>query len=370
MNKILYLQSRLRSGGPSNQLSYIIKHLNKDKFEPVIVTISPEKRETARPLFESWGIPIHCLGMGRIEGVLRSKEPLRNIVDDLNPDLVHSQGWRPDLLSAYHLSGLPRVATVRNHAYQDYVMKFGSVRGRIMAWSHLQALKQVDEPVGCSRSVAEYLRSCNVQNASYIQNGVDRNQFHPVNKDNQTKLRNKLELPQNCKVLVSVGHLRKRKDPITVLKGYSCSEASKDSTLIMIGEGPLRSECEAVARSSNKDIRFTGRVENVHEYLQCADMFISASRSEGLPNTVMEASSTALPLVLSNIKPHVEIIDINREAGSLFSVGKPEEMAIKLDKTLSNLDNQPSGASLAIAKKVLNARRMSGEYQNIYSNII
>ena len=45
MKKILYIVSTLERCGPTNQLSYIIKYLDKSKFEPMVLTLSPEPKE-------------------------------------------------------------------------------------------------------------------------------------------------------------------------------------------------------------------------------------------------------------------------------------------------------------------------------------
>ena len=75
-------------------------------------------------------------------------------------------------------------------------------------------------------------------------------------------------------------------------------------TLTILGDGPLRQELEARANSS---VDFLGNVVEVREHLSQSDIFVSASYSEGLPNTVLEAISEGLSLLLSDIPPHIEI---------------------------------------------------------------
>lgn len=367
MGQILYLQSRLRSGGPSNQLYYIVKNLNSDEYTPSIVTLSSEEEETDKPRFLEYGIPVHSLRFGRLEGLLRGGNALKKIVEKHEPAIVHSQGWRPDLLSAYYLGAFPRVSTVRNHAYEDYTMKFGPVQGRIMAWTHLQALQRIEKPVGCSQSVAAYLKSHGVE-ADFIRNGVDRDRFYPVDQTTSRNLRKKLGLSVSALIFVSVGHLRKRKDPLTVIEAFKSSNMSDKGELVMIGEGPLQKECENSARG-NSNIHFTGRVDNVEEYLQASDVFVSASRSEGLPNTVMEALSTGLPVVLSDINPHKEILNQNPNAGIRFQVGNVCSATSALN-SVKNIDiDVASRDAIGIAKNDLNAKIMSRKYQSTYSKI-
>ena len=65
----------------------------------------------------------------------------------------------------------------------------------------------------------------------------------------------------------------------------------------------------------------------VKDYLQAADIFISTAVSEGLPNTVLEALSSGLPCILSDIGPHREIIEKNVGAGKLFKLRDSVELS-------------------------------------------
>jgi glycosyltransferase involved in cell wall biosynthesis len=246
-------------------------------------------------------------------------------------------------------------------------MKFGPVRGRIMAWTHLQALQRIEKPVGCSQSVAAYLKSHGVE-ADFIRNGVDRDRFYPADQTTSRNLRKKLGLSVSALIFVSVGHLRNRKDPLTVIGAFKSSNVSDKSELVMIGEGPLQKECKNSAKG-NSNIHFTGRIDNVEEYLQASDVFVSASKSEGLPNTVMEAISTGLPVILSDINPHKEIIEHNPSAGITFQVGDVCSATSALN-SVEGIDIDMAGRhAISIAKNDLNARIMSEKYQSVYRSI-
>jgi glycosyltransferase involved in cell wall biosynthesis len=74
----------------------------------------------------------------------------------------------------------------------------------------------------------------------------------------------------------------------------------------------LFEECKKIAQNAN--IVFLGKKTNIVEYLKVADYFISASSSEGLPNSVLEAYMTGLPCILSDIPQHREIFQQNGQA--------------------------------------------------------
>lgn len=83
-------------------------------------------------------------------------------------------------------------------------------------------------------------------------------------------------------------------------------------SLTVVGDGPLRSELEARARSlglPGERVRFTGQVYRAEVFREMAgaDIFVSSSVREGMPVAVLEAMAARMPVVLSDIGPHAEI---------------------------------------------------------------
>jgi glycosyltransferase involved in cell wall biosynthesis len=279
---------------------------------------------------------------------------------------VHSQGIRPDLLSAIFLQDTYRVATLRNYPFDDYKSKFGTVRGTLMAWLHLWALSGVDAPVACSKAVQHKMAEHELR-LSVVQNGVDAGDYHPpASNDERERIRLTLGLPVEGTVFVSVGLLIPRKDPKRVIRGFQRSQASENGILVMLGDGPLLEECKACADEREGEVRFPGFVDGVNTYLQAADYFVSASHSEGLPNTVMEALASGVPVLLTDIPSHREILEQNPEAGLLFSVGSASELADCIDRIRSFDLSALRDASRSIVADQFNAARTSTEYQALY----
>jgi glycosyltransferase involved in cell wall biosynthesis len=363
---ILYLVSRLREGGPSNQLRNIIDNLD-NRWDPFVLSLSPEEGETARPEFEEAGIPVQSLGLSRYAGLMFGPSQLRQFCQEVEPIVVHSQGLRPDLLSSLFLSGVFRVATIRNYAFEDFRSKFGTIQGTLMAWLHLAALKRVEAPVACSETVQRKLVEYHDFATAVVQNGVDASTYVPAESDDKKQShRQDLNLPLNRPVFVSVGLLIPRKDPKCVIQGFHQSRASNEGVLVMLGDGPLLEDCKREAKAGVGDVRFPGFVNNVAAYLQAADYFISASRSEGLPNTVMEALGAGLPVLLSDIPAHREILERGAQAGQLFELEEPNELAGTIEALLCEEETKLRTAARAVIDDHFNANRVSQEYQEIY----
>ena len=110
---------------------------------------------------------------------------------------------------------------------------------------------------------------------------------------------------------VTVGRLIALKNPRTLLEAFRRADDGR-SELCFVGDGALRRALrdDAVASGLGDRVTFTGLVarDDVYRQLGTADLFVSASRIEGLPVAPLEAMACRTPVVLSDIPPHREIV--------------------------------------------------------------
>lgn len=111
--------------------------------------------------------------------------------------------------------------------------------------------------------------------------------------------------------VVSVGRLEAVKDPLTLLAAFA-AVADPRSRLKLTGAGSLAQEVEreAEALGLGDRVETTGLVprDDVFAIYASSDLFVSVSHGEGLPVAVMEAMAAGLPVVLSDIPPHRELV--------------------------------------------------------------
>lgn len=365
--QILYIVSTLRDSGPTNQLYYLIDNLD-DEFDATILTLSPEPEDSELPRFQELDVEYTTLGLSRLKGTIHGPSKLRSAVNQHDPDVIHTQGIRADTLSALFLSNYSRVTTIRNYAYDDYPAKYGRIQGKAMGWTHLRALQRLDYPVACSETISGLVADHGI-NAKPIQNGVDTKTFTPADEETQRQKRDELGLPQSKQIIVSVGSLIPRKEPETAIRGFLSSEIVNESLLVFLGDGFRREACETLVSGSDP-IQFEGWVDNVVDYLHAADYFVSASNSEGLPNSVMEALAVGLPVCLSDIEPHQEILRLNEQIGTQFTCGSSNDLASSLEELVSKGYRFQSEQAVSTANKKLSATRMAADYQQFYTGIL
>lgn len=364
-NKIIYLVSTLKSSGPTNQLFNIIKYLNFKKIEPIIITLSPEPKNSLKYKFLDIDVKVKSLNLSRFVGIFIAKNKLKKIINQYNPDVIHTQGIRSDWLSANYFNEYKRVCTMRNYPYYDYPMTYGNILGNIMAKIHYKALNKIDHPIACSKSVSNIFRKKKQFTINYIQNGVDDEKFEKPRTEEKKQWIEKLNIPKKKNIFISVGHLTKRKDPLTIIRSFINSNIYDNSHLIFLGDGELKNKCIEFSHDY-KNIEIVGRVENVNEYLYASDYFISSSLAEGLPNTVMEAMSTGLPCILSDISPHKEILNFNKNAGVIFETENINNLTNKMNSIIKRDYLSMSKSAKSIIDNFLSAKIMSNKYQKLY----
>lgn len=106
-----------------------------------------------------------------------------------------------------------------------------------------------------------------------------------------------------------VGDLNDNKNVKTIIKAMSMSP--ENCHVLICGTGPLEPELRALAVQTNVDRRchFLGFRSDVKTLLMTSDLFVMASKREGLPRSTMEAMAAGLPCVVSKIRGNVDLID-------------------------------------------------------------
>jgi glycosyltransferase involved in cell wall biosynthesis len=118
--------------------------------------------------------------------------------------------------------------------------------------------------------------------------------------------------------ILTVGRLVAVKGHSILLDAFARLLADNvDATLTIVGDGPLRSELEEVAKRLGIDdrVRLAGRIgqDDLLAYYEAADVFVLTSLAEGIPVVLMEAMATQLPVVASDITGIPELIRDGQE---------------------------------------------------------
>jgi glycosyltransferase involved in cell wall biosynthesis/O-antigen/teichoic acid export membrane protein len=152
-----------------------------------------------------------------------------------------------------------------------------------------------------------------------IPNGLELRD-NSVPRSERTNLRRRLGLPEGLLVTFT-GRLSRAKGLPMLLQVWSqIARAHQDAHLVLVGSGDrsfdgCEQELRDYVRGAQLDSRvtFTGHVENVGDYLQASDLFVSPSDSEGFGLSLVEAMAAGLPCVSTAVGVAPEVIRGRRE---------------------------------------------------------
>ena len=188
-----------------------------------------------------------------------------------------------------------------------------------------------------------------------IHNGVDVDKFKPA----ADKLKAKIELGFNPedKAILSVGRLYARKGLFTLIESMALvTRKFKNAKFIIAGKG-LSNEMKKLVNYATKigvkdNIVFTGYFpdKKLPKLYQAADIFAFSTFYENLPFAVLEALSTALPVVTTTVGGIPEMIDSGRN-GFLVHPSNSRELA---DRILYYLEHPKAASEMGLlARKII-----------------
>lgn len=336
-------------------LSYLEAMDRTDLDIYVIATINKEDSIVSR--FEKIGCSIVDLP-SRKSDTLRYFKSLVSFLKSNKIDIIHAHG-NSSTLSIEMLAGLiagckKRLAhshnTTCNHIF------FNNVLYPIFKLLYTDAL-------ACGEDAGKWM----FRNRPFtvLKNGRDVDKYK-FNKQKRLAMRKKLSLNNNI-VFGHVGGFNNQKNHKFLIEIFrEILKVEPNSILILIGDGPLRTEIEKNTLDIKSSIKYIGLVNNVQDYLNAMDVMILPSLYEGLPLVAIEWQVNGLPSLLSDsitkdcaFSNNVKFLSLNK------SYTEWAESAINLsginDRKLSSEES-----SNVISKEGFNINKCAENLLNIY----
>lgn len=369
MKKVLFIITTLRRCGPVNILFDIVKYLHPERVSAHVLTLCPEEGDSRWDEFIAAGATVSCLDVDKGIGYGVAALRLKGVVDAIAPDVVHCISFRADVLGSLCLGRYRKISSQLNYPFDDYVMTYGKAVGGVMAHLTAWALKRYDVTVACADDVAAKMSARGVP-ARVIYNAIDDALFVPADVAERRARREQLGIAADAgPVFIFVGVLTDRKQPLVTIQAFLRFQAwHPAATLLMLGDGPEMAACRALTQG-NPRVIYAGRVAETRPYLAASDAYIATSKAEGMPVSVVEALAMRLPVVLSDINPHREILAIDPGAGVLARAGSVDETAKAMTQLVSQDLAIMGDHARRIIEQQLSARVMAKKFQDIYAEL-
>jgi L-malate glycosyltransferase len=188
-------------------------------------------------------------------------------------------------------------------------------------------------------AVSRFLKEKTITNYSIesdirvIPNFVDTDFFKPESNGEFRKA----IAPNGEKILVHTSNFRPVKRVPDTIKIFEKVQKEIPSKLILVGDGPDRSECERLSRQLDlyDKVKFLGKQDGLVEILSSSDLFLIPSQSESFGLAALEAMACGLPVVSSSVGGLPELVKHN-ETGFIAEIGDVDRMAKYALELLSN----------------------------------
>ena len=357
------------AGGIENGIVNIINNINKEKYFHVICCLAQTGDFENRLLYNNY--IVYSLNKKKGNDI---SVPIKliKIFKSHNVDIVHLRGW-PTLIEGIIAAKIAHVPSIIYGFHGKSVNDVNSIK-LSRKFSEKLALKFLDEIITLSDVMKDdYLEYTGVARncVKVIHNGVDVDKFKRIPCDK--RIRNDFGFENEDIIIGSIGRLDPVKDFDTLLRSLKkIFLYKKNIKLLIVGNGPELDRLKKIAFELGIIERtiFAGHRDDIHSILNMIDIYAQTSIYEGFSNTILEAMSSSLPIVATNVGGNPFLVQDNNN-GFLVGVGMDEQLYEKLSILIANPDLRERFGRLsrAIVLERFSINKMVDDYERSYSSI-
>jgi len=308
---IAHIVHRFDTGGLENGVVNLINRLPPERFRHAVVALT-EVTDFRRRIQRD---DVRFIALAKPPGQgLWHFARMRRVLRELQPSIVHTRN-----LAALEMSAPAAWAGIPVRIHGEHGWDISDPDGASRKHRLVRRLYRpfVHQYIALSRQLQRYLLDhvgVAPRRLVRIHNGVDTERFHPAPGERIAPPGSPFCAP-DLWLVGSVGRLHAVKDPVLLARAFAralewAPEARTRLRLVMVGDGPLRQEVESVLQQCGiRELAWlAGDRSDVPELMRSFDAFVLPSLAEGISNTILEAMSTALPIVATNVGGNDELL--------------------------------------------------------------
>lgn len=283
------------------------------------------------------------------EGFLRSLFIISAVLSKNKIDVVHSHCFFPDLLNILIPFSGKKITTIHNIPSEDYLIRYGKLKGRALLFAHLLIMKRMNVNV-CVSNTVSYSLPLNEVKKKVIYNPVRECFFSNHEKNDKF-------------TIVYCGHFSRLKNPFSIIKLVKSFEF--DFEFVGLGDGETLVECKELVANDKRFI-FPGRVHNVEDYFSSAHCLVHFSKTEGFCLSVAEALVSDMYVIVNELPIFKEISDLLSE-NRILSVDSNHSLH---DRLLYVLRSYERSCEMGNIREIFSEKKSAEKHLHLYNTLM
>jgi len=366
-SKILYLTLRSDWGGAPKHIDILYKNIGPD----FLIYF-------AAPISEPYGISWYKLvGKERFFELEHRKFSisklleLKSFIKNNEIKIVHAHGKGAGLYGRLLKILLSNRIKVIFTFHGLHIAQYNQLKKKIYIYYERFFSRYTDLFINVSRGEQENCVKYGIfspQKSKVVYNVIPE----AKNEKATISLKNELNLPLDKFIILSIVRFSFAKNIADTLAIAELLKFDKRFLFVLVGDGETREEIEnEIKKKELNNVLLTGFKNNPLDYIAASNVYLSTSRWEGLPYSLIEASMMGLPSVATNVVGNNEVVK-NNFNGKLFNPGDLKTAANNIVEicTDNNLFEFYSKNAKIFYKDNFSVNKMITQMQNIYSALV
>lgn len=359
------------AGGVDRYIRMLLKYLDKEKFENILVCSHDFREEDYLGLVDSF----EQVEMTRAVGIndLKAIKAVRNLIKRYSPDIVYAHSSKAGAIARVADIGLKNRCIYNPHGWA-FNMRCSVAKRLIYTAIEKVAAPFCDKIICISNAEKQSAldkKICKINKLQVIFNGVDIEAYE--NGTHGAIKRRDLNIPDEAFVVGMVGRISPQKAPDVFIKmAKIVKEKISTAHFIIVGNGEQKAEIRKYAEDNNlsDSLHITGWVDNPMSYVELFDVACLLSRWEGFGLALPEYMIVGKPIVASRVDA---IPDIIQDGGNGLLVGVDDfvcasEAVFRIYHD-NELKNKIITQGLKDVHTKFNARRVSEEHGKLFEKL-
>lgn len=352
MTRVLFLIRSLNRGGTERQLAALARSLDRDRFEPTVLTFYPEG-DFAKEICDN-DIPVISLQKRARWDVIGFFWRLLTQLRRIKPDIIYSFLVEPNLVTPFLKPFSPGTKVAWGVRAANMHLEHYDWFARLSFKLQVFLSRCANLIIFNSFAARDYhlARGFSKRNAIVIHCGIETDVFKP-DRSSGRSLRAEWKIDQDAVLIGLVARLDPVKDhPAFINAAALIAQRNKDARFVCVGSGPAEysAQMRSLAAKNQISDRFiwAGERHDMPAVYNAMDIVCCSSVSESMPNAIAEAMACGIPCVVTDVGDSALLVG---DTGIVVPPNNSQALADGLNTCINRLRNgQTSNSRLRITE--------------------